>query len=588
MRYGYKEIGPEETIKNIKDFFEKEKGCILTQLNSEETESGSWWNNFNLTFNGNIVGRANGKGASQTYALASGMAEMYERFCSLINSVFTIYPINKTYKEINFNKHKYYVDPEEKIISYEEAIKASPRIYHLFKEIDDGKGNAEKYWSMLFNDKIISVPYRNFINPNESKYLVPEFVIATTGSDGMAAGNTFEEACVQGSSEVCEHYVWHRLNTQKDRYKVIDLNAVSLSPYLTNMLNKIEAKGYKVLCYDFSYTYQVPVLGLVIADLENQVCFLNLGSHPVFEVALERIITETYQGNASLKNRDKKMMMPYSLYGDVKAQLSDMGSVTQRKIYNEELFYNIDQVSQINQTVFLTHSIMLSNKDFYEYYCNLFHKLKWNVYVKDWSLSNNISMVHVFVDNVLTLGAVTTEFLKKLTLNEKTDTYKILISTFEQVNDILNNETTNNYFKDFNDVIGKNEKTSKFISLFPSIDLFHLYYKNKFNKYSFERFFQKIDQIDFFLSLPNATDEFSKFFYDFFKQYKILITYGFYAKESREKIEKIAEFYNINYTKEDYDNMYNKTYYYFKIQQIIQKEYHSQSFFDYVSLFIKE
>ena len=162
---------------------------------------------------------------------------------------------------------------------------------------------------------------------NDKKYFVPEFVLATTGSDGMAAGNTFEEACVQGSSEVCEHYVWHNLNSQKD-YKVIDLKQLELPPYLVNMINSIERKGYKLICYDFSYHYGVPVLGLIVADLEEKVCFLNLGSHPVFEVALERTITEIYQGNASFKNRTKKVMLPYSLYGDAKAQLSDMGSIT--------------------------------------------------------------------------------------------------------------------------------------------------------------------------------------------------------------------------------------------------------------------
>ena len=49
-------------------------------------------------------------------------------------------------------------------------------------------------------------------------YLNPRIVDKAVGSDGLAAGNTLEEAIVQAMSEVYEHYVTDRVyyNNNKD------------------------------------------------------------------------------------------------------------------------------------------------------------------------------------------------------------------------------------------------------------------------------------------------------------------------------------------------------------------------------------
>ena len=42
---------------------------------------------------------------------------------------------------------------------------------------------------------------------NDKLYLNPHIINKIIGSDGLAAGNTLEEAIVQGLSEIYEHYV---------------------------------------------------------------------------------------------------------------------------------------------------------------------------------------------------------------------------------------------------------------------------------------------------------------------------------------------------------------------------------------------
>ena len=79
----YKDRQPEETIQIIKQFF-LDRGFFI----KEEPligESGTWSYKIALLFNNDTILMSNGKGMTQSFALASGLAELYERFCTKLN-----------------------------------------------------------------------------------------------------------------------------------------------------------------------------------------------------------------------------------------------------------------------------------------------------------------------------------------------------------------------------------------------------------------------------------------------------------------------------------------------------------------------
>jgi ribosomal protein S12 methylthiotransferase accessory factor len=120
------------------------------------------------------------------------------------------------------------------------------------------------------------------------------------GSTGLAAGNTIEEALTQGLSEICEHYVHYQMYYEERTFSYLDLDMIQLPQYISNFFISLKEKKYTYYVYDFSYLYQIPVLGLLIVDPIKHVSYMNMAAAPNFIIALERCCTEIYQGHTYL------------------------------------------------------------------------------------------------------------------------------------------------------------------------------------------------------------------------------------------------------------------------------------------------
>lgn len=582
----YKDRDPQDTINIIQSFFEK-KNLEVILKHSKITEIGTWHCSLLLSYKDEIVCTSNGKGASEIYSLASGYAELYERFCNMLSTVMRTYTVNKKFREYNLKNRNYIYDKREKKVSYQEAINASPRIKYSINGLTDNKGAYQKHWETMLGNNIVAIPYQG-ININEEKFLVPEFVILTTGSDGMAAGNTLEEAIVQGTSEVFEHYIWNNIYSPGKTYPIFDTHKLTLPNHLKEMIKIMEEKQYKLLFIDFSRIYRIPVLGLLTIDTEKHVSFLNLGAHPVFEVAFERILTETYQGRFSIYSETKPLMLPSYNFSDVDAQLTQMTSITQRPVYNEEVFFNNIIVDSINYDVFLPMKDY-TNKEFYDYYIKLENELNWNFYYRDWSLTNDFKAVHVFVDNIANLGYVACEKARTVNDNNKTLIYNSLTRTMLKVQNCLEQNDTNDLtISDFLDV-GKTKGEilcqKNTINTAP-----HDLYKT--NKISFSKFLTSLTDLSRLSVLYEEMMDGdvsnlikNKMFY-----YNILLVYGLNSdKYTDEQIQTIANFYGINYSLEDYANKKDINYFLHKIFiEPAVAEYNSKDFIEYIKILSEE
>ena len=154
----------------------------------------------------------------------------------------------------------------------------------------------------IFNDDnntVWSVPVKNIIT-DEIK-MMPSFFLPFFGSNGMGAGNTYEEFAVQAISEIFERYSVKMIIQGIKNAPIIKREKIKdLYPKLCMIADEIESKGAKVFIRDCSIGMNLPVFAVVILKEDNSFS-IAFGSHPHFEYAIERCFTEALQGQ-NIKN----------------------------------------------------------------------------------------------------------------------------------------------------------------------------------------------------------------------------------------------------------------------------------------------
>lgn len=586
----YKDRNPEETINIIKKFFINNNMKVVEKT-SQKSESGTWWCNLILFYEDNLIGHANGKGTSEMFSKASGYAELYERFCNGLGGYIGSIAYEHI-KQNNFNKLNYYLHPEEKIINYQEMITSSPRIFNHFSSLDDKKGGLEQYY-LNINKKFISVPYNNIDSTLPSKFLVQEAVIATTGSDGMAAGNTLEEALVQGISEVYEHIISEEIYNINNNAPIycINFNNINISKNLKEIGDNIIQNNYDFKIIDFSYTYGFPVVGILLINKNNYNMEIILGAHPVFEIALERCFTEIYQGFNSL-NDFNKSMRPAKGVDLNHYQLSHVNSLCIRDLYLEKTFYNQFDVNTYNAEVFLPLG-SYDNNFLLNFYIELSKKFNYNFYYYDCSMSKEMKAVHVYLDNV-NIFNFTNLKLQDIKDFEKTKMLKLAAKVHSVFNTYMNDQNN------FSQCINIFEEFKKY---YENQDYY--YYLNSLNIFNPSKtFVMKCDNF-YQIALAYYNKDITKFRqaccvinnvnsynpYSFeqkqlINQYKNLYIYSISDRYDIEEIKSIMQMYGCNFlTEHDYNNRNNISYYIEKILELYYKIYHSEIFTNYVNIF---
>ena len=276
----------DETIATIKHILHK---CSI-ELNEAILErKGNPVASVRLTINGTNIG-TNGKGTNLKNALASGYAEFIER---LQNQILEFYFIDDTYTVENGLEYlknsivsKSELDSPTSYLTLQSAINECKKYYNRPQKIA-----LQKFYSVKMH-KEVDLP--------------SDFIHFAQGSNGMAAGNTFEEAIVQGLSEICERYTTKVILTEHKNIPTIPPKYYEKYENIKSLIQYIESNGYKITIKDASIG-KFPVIITIFEDLkykENGVT-IRPGSHPYFPVAVERTLTEFLQG-FDIENEDER------------------------------------------------------------------------------------------------------------------------------------------------------------------------------------------------------------------------------------------------------------------------------------------
>ncbi|NMP27109.1 30S ribosomal protein S12 methylthiotransferase accessory protein YcaO [Rahnella sp. SAP-1] len=243
----------------------------------------------------------NGKGASKKAALASALGEYFERLST--NYFFADFYLGKAIAEgefVHYPNEKWFPVPQDNSLP---AGILDPRLHAFYDEnqeltasdlIDLQSGNLER--------GICALPFTRQ-SDLQTVYIPMNIIGNLYVSNGMSAGNTANEARVQGLSEVFERYIKNRIIAESISLPEIPAEVLARYPGVIEAIAKLEEEGFPILSYDASLGGNYPVICVVLFNPANGTCFASFGAHPDFGVALERTVTELLQGR-SLKDLD--------------------------------------------------------------------------------------------------------------------------------------------------------------------------------------------------------------------------------------------------------------------------------------------
>lgn len=238
---------------------------------------------------------SHGKGATEAQALASGLMEFIERYSAT------------------------HIDPSKIVVAKKTDIPDSISVWDLVppnnirdKFPKEDIDNTNMHWVRAYsltNHKIVWVPLHLayfYSNP-------PLFRFAE--GNGLATGNTLEEAILHGICEVVERHliesvVWNGENTRKISSETIN------EPEIIEIIKKIESKGFKIYLNDYTLDMGIPTISAVVSnkrEIQNEFGLTlhswNVGTHTSRKIATMRAITEALQSRScflfNMSNKDQ-------------------------------------------------------------------------------------------------------------------------------------------------------------------------------------------------------------------------------------------------------------------------------------------
>lgn len=338
---------------------------------------------------------------TETFCKASCFAEMYERFCDYSyffgGNPFMVSDAQKHH----MSKFNYHLTPDEKLLNYADLLQ-DPYARIIFQNTLPimNEEYVKKYMQMFFPDGCYGLKYTNLADSTRYKHVSYHILQTFMGTTGLAAGNTIEEALVQACSEIYERLAIHRFYTETPKMFYY-LNRQNLNPELQECLNKIEENEHvNVRIYDLSYTFNVPACLILVQDPKNHLFHMNFGAAPVIDIAVERCITEIYQGGHKIPWQARILTRPKD-FSWKEACRDQYGSSHNHEaiIIPEFLLLNSEEKDYYNQEIFLNNK-NTTNTELLEHIKKIAKLNNLQFYWTDISIAKNIKAISVMTEKI--------------------------------------------------------------------------------------------------------------------------------------------------------------------------------------------
>jgi len=224
---------------------------------------------------------SNGKGICSEACKASALGEFIERLQT-----------NNFFMEFYLPNRSYY--PDEVVLEFDDDY-LSEDLLSIYNPSDTLDGEDLVDFCSDYDDKIIALPFKN--QRDDINYYFPiNLIYNLYASNGLATGNTPSEAKSQALSEIIERYVKIQIIKQGYSLPKYDESLIKQIPKVYEDIQKLRNSGYIVEVLDGSLGGKFPVIAISLINPNNATLFVSFGAHPIFEVAIERTMTELMQG----------------------------------------------------------------------------------------------------------------------------------------------------------------------------------------------------------------------------------------------------------------------------------------------------
>lgn len=431
-----KDRQPSETVKIIKD--------ILKTNNYQISEKGlkrSLHGSYSIRLELNNGKGANGKGTTLELAKASAYAELIERLQSNM-----------------LNKKRVTTD----------IIDKKHNIYEILLNMA-----SNEYKKKFFDlDKIyFNVSEATNIKTNKKELIPINAICSFCHTNGLASGNTFEEAVNQAIFEIFERHCYQKCLEENVLIRNIDISSYPLTEKNKKMLVFLKKKGFEYYIKDCSLG-KYPVIGFLLLDKKHNKYTFTMGSDTSFNIALSRCITEMMQG-VNFKELKQKMVPNLKVEELIQKYDASFKSYNWLRCFNNNNGYltkNFFNNSYINISELHFKDYLTSNKEVLNYLKNLISE---NIYVIDY---NNLGFdtYRVYIPYMTTVDCYDIE---DLDVNKNYDELRYIYTHILEV--------SKKEMLYFINIFLKNNKLLKYDEMIKPSDLFHTdeisdYYKLDF------------------------------------------------------------------------------------------------------------
>ncbi len=286
MNFLSKDAPLKASIFAMKSVLE-EVGCQVTHSREKHPLTSCYSVNLSSVEAPNHI-YSNGKGIVSDASMASALGEYIERL-QTNNFFIDFYLPNRSYypDQVAFDFGGNYLNSE--------LLKLFSAAGELAVEdlIDFNSSDQEK---------IVTLPFIG--QSDETTVYFPLNILSNLYlSNGLATGNTRQEALVQSLSEIFERNAKIEIIKQGYALPKFPEEVVQSFPRLHADLQELRSLGFIVDVLDASLGGKYPVTAISIINTADASLFVSFGAHPILEVALERTMTELMQGR-DLDNLD--------------------------------------------------------------------------------------------------------------------------------------------------------------------------------------------------------------------------------------------------------------------------------------------
>lgn len=396
----HKDASPEETVERIKMILE-EFGLYLNEVNRINVADKF----YSIRVYDSLNCGANGKGASMELALASAYAEYMERLQNDMAFVAK-FGLKEDFK---------IAQKDCVVLTIKEILEDCSAIFKTLFPNMLSKIDVDK--------KIEALPYYSVFDDNIS-YLPSSIIKTFCGSNGMAAGNTAHEAIVQGISEIFERHVLNYVYLYENISPIIPIALLKGHP-IYDSIDKLVNRGFKLIIKDFSLGNKYPVVAVIILNKDSTKAWMNFGSDLVFDIAVERCISEFYQGIDDVQFEMMKMVkIDYSKVGrKISYSKCDIRNSAAFRDYNHYLIYQILHMSLfsplIAKEIPMVFKDSITNRDGLMEILDILKNNNLNLYIRDVSFLD-FPTYHIYIPTLSELHDEEVFFKKEILVNNVT------------------------------------------------------------------------------------------------------------------------------------------------------------------------